>query len=173
MLSALISSERGQPAVPLARQLTHQRFVRPGPLVLGTALLKSPTPTEDRDRHVCYLRAAAPPGGQVVSVPPGSPCRHGGRTISSRAGARVRRMASEDSGRPVEPTVPPSPVHAHGEVEEPLEPLRRTMLPVLHRRHDGGEGLELEVLLAEDGVGPKERDDPVEEVIAVPYHVDE
>src|SRR6266545_2548780 len=59
MLSALISSERGQPAVPLARQLTHQRFVRPGPLVLGTALLKSPTPTEDRDRHVCYLRAAA------------------------------------------------------------------------------------------------------------------
>jgi hypothetical protein len=88
--------------VPLARQLTHQRFVRPGPLVLGTALLKSPTPTEDRDRHVCYLRVAlSPPGGQVVSVPPGSPCRHGGRTISSRARARVRRMASEDSGRPM------------------------------------------------------------------------
>src|SRR5438034_11708995 len=56
MHSALIPSERSQPAVPLAGQLTHQRFVRPGPLVLGTALLKSPTPTEDRDRHVCYLR---------------------------------------------------------------------------------------------------------------------
>src|SRR3970282_855665 len=52
MLSALISSERGQPAVPLARQLAHQRFVRPGPLVLGAAPRKSPTPTTDRDRTV-------------------------------------------------------------------------------------------------------------------------
>src|SRR5262245_41831438 len=99
MLSALISSAGRKPAMLLAEQLAHESCVRPGPLVLGTALLKSPTPTEDRDRHVCYLRAAVtPPGGQVVSVPPGSPCRHGGRTISSRAGARVRRMASEDSG---------------------------------------------------------------------------
>src|SRR5918992_4382943 len=55
MLSAVIPSERSQPAVPLARQLTHQRFVRPGPLVLGTALLKSPTPTEDRDRTVSRM----------------------------------------------------------------------------------------------------------------------
>src|SRR6266508_278281 len=69
MLSALISSERGQPAVPLARQLAHQRSVRPGPLVLGTALLKSPTPTEDTDRHICYLRPARTPrGGQVISA---------------------------------------------------------------------------------------------------------
>ena len=36
----------------LAEQLAHQRCVRPGPLVLGTALLKSPTPAEDRDRTV-------------------------------------------------------------------------------------------------------------------------
>src|SRR5829696_6744683 len=55
MLSVVIPSERSQPAVPLARQLTHQRFVRPGPLVLGTALLKSPTPTEDRDRTVSRM----------------------------------------------------------------------------------------------------------------------
>src|SRR3954464_4662450 len=52
MLSALIPSERGQPPMPLARQLAHQRFVRPGPLVLGAAPIKSPTPTEDRDRTV-------------------------------------------------------------------------------------------------------------------------
>src|SRR6187200_604360 len=52
MLSALIPSERGQPAVPLARQLAHQRFVRPGPLVLGAAPVKFPTPTADRDRTV-------------------------------------------------------------------------------------------------------------------------
>ncbi len=52
MLSALIPSELSYPAVPLARQLVHQRFVRSGPLVLGTALLKSRTPTADRDRTV-------------------------------------------------------------------------------------------------------------------------
>src|SRR3954454_70964 len=52
MLSALILSAGSQPAVPLARQLAHQSCVRPGPLVLGTAPLKSPTPAEDRDRTV-------------------------------------------------------------------------------------------------------------------------
>ena len=52
MLSAVIPPERSQPAMPLAGQLAHQRFVRPGPLVLGTALLKSPTRTADRDRTV-------------------------------------------------------------------------------------------------------------------------
>src|SRR5919106_2068565 len=41
--------------MPLARQLSHQRCVRPGPLVLGTALLKSPTPAEDRDRTVSRM----------------------------------------------------------------------------------------------------------------------
>src|SRR5213076_1059831 len=39
-------------AVHLAVQLTHQRFVRPGPLVLGTAFLKYPTRAADRDRTV-------------------------------------------------------------------------------------------------------------------------
>src|ERR1700690_99006 len=50
MLSAVITPERSQPAVLLAEQLAHQRFVRPGPLVLGTALLKSPARAADRDR---------------------------------------------------------------------------------------------------------------------------
>ena len=52
MLSAVIRSERGQPAAPLARRLAHQRFVRPGPLVLGVDLLKTPTRAEDRDQTV-------------------------------------------------------------------------------------------------------------------------
>ncbi len=52
MLSAVIPSERSQPAVPLAGQLAHQRFVRPGPLVLGTAFLKFLTRAADRDRTV-------------------------------------------------------------------------------------------------------------------------
>ena len=50
MLSAVIRSEHSYPAVPVYRQLEHQRFVHPNPLVLGTALLSSPTPTADRDR---------------------------------------------------------------------------------------------------------------------------
>ena len=36
----------------LAEQLVHQRYVHPGPLVLGTDPLKLPTPTVDRDRTV-------------------------------------------------------------------------------------------------------------------------
>ena len=52
MLSAVIPSVRGYPAVPLARQQVHQRCVHPGPLVLGTDPLNSPTPTADRDRTV-------------------------------------------------------------------------------------------------------------------------
>jgi hypothetical protein len=52
MLSAVIQSEHSYPAMPLARQLVHQRFVHPGPLVLGTAPLKYPAPTADRDRTV-------------------------------------------------------------------------------------------------------------------------
>ena len=52
MLSALILTELSYPAVPLARQLVHQRFVRPGPLVLRSDLLKSPALTADRDRTV-------------------------------------------------------------------------------------------------------------------------
>ena len=52
MLSAVILSERSYPAMRLATQPEHQGFVHSGPLVLGAALLKSPTPTADRDRTV-------------------------------------------------------------------------------------------------------------------------
>ena len=52
MLSALILTERGYPAVRLAPQPVNQRFVRPGPLVLRSVLLKLPAPTTDRDRTV-------------------------------------------------------------------------------------------------------------------------
>ena len=52
MLSALIPSEHSYPAVPLARQLVHQRLVHPGPLVLGVTPLRYPAPATDRDRTV-------------------------------------------------------------------------------------------------------------------------
>src|ERR671925_1117763 len=52
MPSAVIRARRSYPAVLLAEQLAHQRSVHPGPLVLGAAPRKSPTPTADRDRPV-------------------------------------------------------------------------------------------------------------------------
>src|SRR5208282_1119973 len=52
MLSAFICSELSYPAMPLAGQPVHQRFVRLGPLVLESTPLKLPTPTADRDRTV-------------------------------------------------------------------------------------------------------------------------
>src|SRR6201992_1083320 len=52
MLSAFISSVYSYPAMPLARQPVHQRYVHPGPLVLGTDPLNTPTPTADRDQTV-------------------------------------------------------------------------------------------------------------------------
>src|SRR3954463_1751681 len=102
MLSAVIPAERSQPAVLLAEQLAHQRFVRPGPLVLGTALLKSPARTADRDRHCCYhsVRSSLPVAGARAFLP-GSACRHADRTISSpeKSCSGVRHMVSEDSVR--------------------------------------------------------------------------
>src|ERR1700691_5999202 len=52
MHSAVIPSVHSYPAMRLAPQPVHQRYVHPGPLVLGTSPLKSPTPTADRDRTV-------------------------------------------------------------------------------------------------------------------------
>ncbi len=52
MLSAFIQSVHSYPALPLARQLEHQGYVRPNPLVLGTNLRTFPSPAPDRDRPV-------------------------------------------------------------------------------------------------------------------------
>ncbi|EZI75463.1 hypothetical protein J985_2073, partial [Acinetobacter baumannii 44298_9] len=52
MLSAVIPSEHSSPAMRLASQPVHQRFVHSGPLVLGADPLKFPAPTVDRDRTV-------------------------------------------------------------------------------------------------------------------------
>ena len=58
MLSALIRSVHRYPAMLLAEQLEHQRYVILGPLVLENVLLKFPTPTVDKDRTV--LRRSEP-----------------------------------------------------------------------------------------------------------------
>jgi len=50
MLSAVIPAPLSYPAVALARQLDHQGWVPPSPLVLRRNPLKLATPTADRDR---------------------------------------------------------------------------------------------------------------------------
>src|SRR5215468_8906157 len=52
MPSAFIRAVRSYPALRLATQLAHQRYVPPSPLVLGRKPLKSPPPAADRDRPV-------------------------------------------------------------------------------------------------------------------------
>src|SRR5471032_2316819 len=52
MHSAVIPSIHSYPALRLASQQLHQRYVHPGPLVLRTNPLNIPTPTVDRDRTV-------------------------------------------------------------------------------------------------------------------------
>ena len=52
MPSAVIPSVYSYPALRLAPQQVHQRYVHPGPLVLRADPLNSPTPTADRDRTV-------------------------------------------------------------------------------------------------------------------------
>ena len=52
MPSAFILTVRSYPAMPLARQLAHQRYVPLNPLVLERKPLKFPAPATDRDRPV-------------------------------------------------------------------------------------------------------------------------
>src|SRR5689334_6354662 len=52
MPSAVIPAVHSYAALRLAPQQLHQRYVHPGPLVLGTDPLNTPTPTADRDRTV-------------------------------------------------------------------------------------------------------------------------
>ena len=66
MLSAVIPSILSYAAMPLARQQLHQRYVHPGPLVLGAAPLKIPTPTADRDQTVS--RRSEPSSRTILTV---------------------------------------------------------------------------------------------------------
>src|ERR1017187_6072890 len=52
MLSAVIFARHPYRALPLAEQPVHERSLRPGPLVLRTTSLNTPTPTTDTDRTV-------------------------------------------------------------------------------------------------------------------------
>src|SRR5262249_8881240 len=104
MLSALIPSAGRKSAVPLAGQLTHESCVRPGPLVLGTALLRSPTAASDRDRtvsrmlvpHYCGHRLYLHPlsrGWRVMAFAI-SPCKRYGEVVTGAHTPMLRRCCS-------------------------------------------------------------------------------
>ena len=68
MPSALITARRGYPALLLAEQLEHHRFVLPGPLVLGKGSLKPPAPTADRDRSSKHTQHTTPQNEKDRSI---------------------------------------------------------------------------------------------------------
>src|SRR5213595_987451 len=76
----------------MAEQLAHQRFVRPGPLVLGTALLKTPTRTADRDRTVS--RRSKPSSRTAL--------RANSPTLGTDSSPRMRRADIEVPNHPVD-----------------------------------------------------------------------
>jgi hypothetical protein len=91
MLSAFIPAKLSYPAVPLARQLAHQRFVHPGPLVLGTDLLKYPTPTADRDRTVSRRTEPSSRTALIGEQPNPSHLLQREDAMSRHRGAKPRR----------------------------------------------------------------------------------
>jgi hypothetical protein len=91
MLSALILSGRSYPAMPLARQLEDQRSVKPGPLVLGSALLNSPAPTVDRDRTVSRRSEPSSRNALIGGQPNPWELLHPQDALSRHRGAKQRR----------------------------------------------------------------------------------
>src|SRR6187200_630259 len=162
MLSALISSGGRKPAMLLAEQLAHESSVRPGPLVLGTALLKSPTPTEDRDRHICYRRhshwSVSGPDHFCLAL-------HVAMQVGlylHRFICGVRRIVSEDSGclRSVYSPVPAASIHGERLGNKRSEARICQVLPLTHRPNDAGEGEEIPLLRAHERLRFEEWDDP-------------
>ena len=93
MLSALIHSVHSYPAMPLAEQLVHQRYVHPGPLVLRTGLLKFPTPATDRDRTVSRRsKSDFRPCSTCMSCNQALFCLYTLRTISDRTERTFERL---------------------------------------------------------------------------------
>src|ERR1700742_5009930 len=88
MLSAVIPSAHSYPAVPLARQPVHQRCVHPGPLVLGTDPLKSPSPTADRDRTLSLRSKPSSPTSLIGDQPNPWELLHPNNVMSRHRGAK-------------------------------------------------------------------------------------
>src|SRR5664279_3032054 len=91
MHSAFILTELRYPAVPLAGQLDHKRFVHPGPLVLRAGPLKSPAPTTDRDRTVSRRSEPSSRTTLIGEQPNPGDLLHPKVLLSRHRGAKRRR----------------------------------------------------------------------------------
>src|ERR1044072_869860 len=107
MLSAVILSERGYPAVPLVGQLVYQRFVRPGPLGLGTGFLKLLTRAADRDRTVSRRSKPSSPAALMGEQPkPWAPPTRPGRDEPTSRCQTIPSIWTLGEDQPVIPGVP-------------------------------------------------------------------
>ena len=97
MLSAVIRSVHSYPAMLLAEQLVHQRYVLSGPLVLGKALLKYRTPTVDRDQPVSRRFKPSSRTTLIGELPNPWELLHPQDVMSRHRGAKPRRRC-ERSG---------------------------------------------------------------------------
>ena len=91
MPSAFIRAVPGYPALPLARQLEHQRNVLPNPLVLKKNLLKFRTPTADRDRPVSRRSEPSSRTTFIGEQPNPWELLHPRDMVSRHRGAELRR----------------------------------------------------------------------------------
>ena len=91
MLSALIRSRRGYPAVPLAGQPVNRRPVQHGPLVLVSDPRKTPAPTIDRDRTVSR-RSEPSSRATLMGEQPNCYPRSTFYPLSDGASIRIRRI---------------------------------------------------------------------------------
>ena len=94
MLSAVIPSVLGYPAMPMARQLVHHWYVHSGPLVLGVTPLNSSTPTADMDRTVSR-RSNPRSRTTVIGEQPSPRLLPQSRDVMSRHGGGKRRRRYE------------------------------------------------------------------------------
>ena len=91
MLSALIYAELRYPAVPLAGQLAHQRFVHPGPLVLGVSSLTILRPQQTGDRTVSRRSEPSARTALIGEQPNPWELLHPQDVMSRHRGAKPRR----------------------------------------------------------------------------------
>src|SRR5687767_15694162 len=96
MHSAVIPTGHRYPALLLAEQPGHERAVRPGPLVLGSAPLNPPPPTTDTDRTVS--RRSEPSSCTTLTGEQPDPwdLLQPQDVISRHRGAKPRRRRSEE-----------------------------------------------------------------------------
>jgi hypothetical protein len=91
MLSAFIRTEHSYPALPLVKQLVHQRFVLLGPLVLEESSLKFLTPMADRDRTVSRRSEPSSRTALIGEQPNPWELLHPQDATSRHRGAKQRR----------------------------------------------------------------------------------